>query len=563
MLLHRRHAKVWVIIGLTLIALFIRLWGVGFGLPYEYHIDEHFYYPYAWAMGQGRFNLPDQSHGPSLYLGLLLIAQQTAHVMARPDLTSAQFGELITSDPSLALLAGRLVSALAGALTVPIVFLLARRYRDERTGLLAAAIMTVVFFHVRDSHFGVPDAVMVLFTTLTIWLALRAFDTHRPLDFLLAGFFAGQTAAAKYTSALIFVPVILAIFATRRRLLASGLWLLMAGLGFIVGFVSGYPNILLNFSAFVKDISFLWIRVGGGFEGWRIVPDDSGWFYLFTLTWSIGWPMMILSAVGVLDVAARRYAKGWLLISFPIIYCAAMSASRGHFGRYMLPVLPFLAVLTADTGWRVLPQVLGALQRRLTDSKRRMPSASAPHLSTLVFRPASLGIIALLGVIVPNAIDSLRADWIMSQPDTRTQAKQWIEANVPVGTRIAIEWPYHTPPLSNGYEVPPNSQREYWIDRVWGFGLADRLIEQYRTDGTQLLVATSYIRDIPVDDRAQEDNRRRFYAQLPQVFTEIARFSPRCDDGEPNFIFDQIYGPAIDLWQTCYAGPLISIYQVH
>lgn len=563
MLLHRRPTLVWLIASITLIALLIRLWGVSFGLPYEYHIDEHFYYPYAWAMGQGRFNLPDQSHGPSLYLGLLLIAQQAAHVIVRPDLTSAQFGKLIVTDPGLALLAGRLVSALAGALTVPIVFLLARRYRDARTGLFAAAIMTVVFFHVRDSHFGVPDAVMVLFTALTAWLALRAFDTHRTLDFLLAGFFAGQTAAAKYTSALIFVPVILAVIATRRRLLTSGVWLHMAGLGFIVGFVSGYPNILLNFPAFVKDISFLWIRVGSGFEGWRIVPDDSGWFYLFTLTWSIGLPMMILSAVGLLEAMARRYAKGWLLISFPVIYFAAMSASRGHFGRYMLPVLPFLAVLTADAGWRTVPQVLIHLKKRLTDSGRWMQSPFTPRRSSVIFQPASLGIIALLGVIVPNAVDSLRADWIMSQPDTRTQAKQWIEANVPAGTRIAIEWPYHTPPLSNGYEVPPNSQRDYWIDRVWGFGLADRSLEQYQTDGTQIIVATSYIRDIPVVDRAQEDNRQRFYAQLPQVFTEVARFSPRCDGAEPGFIFDQIYGPAIDLWQTCYAGPLISIYQVH
>jgi hypothetical protein len=98
---------------------------------------------------------------------------------------------------------------------------------------------------------------------------------------------------------------------------------------------------------------------------------------------------------------------------------------------------------------------------------------------------------------------------------------------------------------------------------VWGFGLPDRSIEQYQTDGTQLIVATSYIRDIPVADRAQEDNRQRFYTQLPQVFKEIARFSPQCDGGKPGFIFDQIYGPAVDVWQTCYAGPLISIYQVH
>ena len=97
---------------------------------------------------------------------------------------------------------------------------------------------------------------------------------------------------------------------------------------------------------------------------------------------------------------------------------------------------------------------------------------------------------------------------------------------------------------------------------MWGFGLADRPLEQYQTDGTRFIIATSYVRDIPVVDAQQEARRQEFYAQLPQVFSEVARFSPRCDGGEPAFLFDSIYGPTIDLWNLCQAGPLISIYQV-
>ena len=532
-----------IIVGLTLIALLLRLWGVTFGLPYEYHIDEHFYYPYAWQMGTGDLNLPDQAHGPSLYLGLLLIAQKIAQVIVRPDLNPQQFAEALINDPWPALLAGRIVSALAGALTIPIVFALGRRYRDELTGLAAAAVMTVLFFHVRDSHFGVPDAVMVLFATTTIWLALRAYQTRRPIDFALAGFFAGQTAAAKYTSALVVVPIVLAAFAARRQLRDTLRWTVIALLGFIPGFISGYPNILINFPAFIKDISFLWIRVGGGFEGWRIVPDESGWFYLFTLYWSTGLPFMALTAIGLIGTVMRRQTLGLLLMAFPVTYFAMMSLSRGHFGRYMLPILPMLTVLVAEVCVRGLPAFL---------SRR---SLRAPY-------PIAVGLALLLSVIGPNAAVSLRADWIMAQPDTRTQAKQWIETNIPAGTRIAVEWPYHTPPLSNGYEVPTNSQRDYWTDRVWGFGLADRPLAQYQTDGTQVIVSTSFVQGIPVVDGAQEANRQQFYAQLPQVFTEIARFNPTCDGREPSFEFDSIYGPAIDLWTLCYAGPRITLYQV-
>lgn len=532
---------VWLVIALTLCALGLRLWGVTFGLPYEYHIDEHFYYPHAWQMGLGNFDLPDQSHGPSLYLGVLLIAQKIAQLLSRPDFTPIQFAESIVNDPWPVLLAGRVLSALAGALTIPIVFVLARRYRGDVVGVAAAAIMAVVFFHVRDSHFGVPDAVMVLFAALTGWCALRAFDTGRGFDFALAGFFAGQTAAAKYTSALVFVPVLLAAFliAPRGRARRTA----FAAAGLIVGFVSGYPNVLLRPDVFVTDITFLSARVGEGFEGWRLLPDESWQYYLYTLSWGVGVPMLIASALGLIGIAYRRSIKGLILISFPVTYFILMSLSRGHFGRYMLPIVPFLAVPAADVCLIGLP----ALVRRAS----ARPRVSAPA-----------GIIALSLIVAPNLINSLRADWIMAQPDTRTQAKHWIEANIAAGSRIAVEWPYHTPPLSNGYEVPPASRREYWIDRVWGFGLADRPIEQYQTDGTQIIVSTSFIQRIPAADEAQEANRARFYAQLPQVFREIARFNPTCDGAAPEFTFDSIYGPAIGLWNLCAAGPVITLYQV-
>src|SRR5512143_2067844 len=178
-----KHRKfVLFVLALTGAALLLRLWGIGFGLPYEYHIDEHFYYPYAWSMGQGQLDLPDQSHGPSLYLGLLLIGQKSMQAAFFPQLSNADFGALQDTNSWPYLLSARLVSALLGALTIPIVFLLARRYRDRATGLVAAAVMTVLFFHVRDSHFGVPDTLTTLFTALAGWLAVRAFQTGQGRD---------------------------------------------------------------------------------------------------------------------------------------------------------------------------------------------------------------------------------------------------------------------------------------------------------------------------------------------------------------------------------------------
>ncbi len=541
-----RRKFILVVLTLTGAALLLRLWGIGFGLPQAYHIDEHFYYPFAWSMGQGQLVLPDQAHGPSLYLGLLLIGQKAMQLGFFPQLSNADFGALRDTNPWPYLLSARIISALLGALTIPIVYLLARRYRGQGVGLVAAALMTVLFFHVRDSHFGVPDTLTTLFAAATVWLSLRAFQTRQSRDLLGAGLFAGLATGAKYTTVVVTVAVVVAAlwagtsWRQRMKLLS------VAALGVVAGFIIGYPNLLLNPAVFVKDISFLFARVGEGFEGWRIVPDNSAVFYLDTLVGSTGIAAVTLTGIGLIAALVRHRAEDLILISFPLTYLVVMSLSQGHFGRYLLPVLPLTTTLIADTGWRVLPRLI---------RRRQNPFA--------VKAAQPIGLAVLLLVFVPNLLNSLRLDWVLSQADTRTLAKRWIESNIEAGSRIAVEWPYHTPPLSNGSAIPPESTHDYWIDLVYGFGLADRPIEQYQTDGTQYLVATSYIRDIPVVDRQREAQRQQFYAQLPQVFTLVQSFSPRCDGGEPAFIFDSLYGPAIDLWNLCYAGPHITIYRVH
>ena len=223
-MMHRKFT--FVVLTLTGTALLLRLWGIGFGLPQEYHIDEHFYYPHAWSMGQGQLDLPDQAHGPSLYLGLLLIGQKSMQLAFFPQLSNADFGALRDTNPWPYLLSARIISALLGALTIPIVYLLAKRYRDRGVGLVAAALMTVLFFHVRDSHFGVPDTLTTLFAAAAVWLSLRAFQTRRARDLLGAGLFAGLATGAKYTTVVVAVAVIAAALlagtAWRQRVKLAG-----------------------------------------------------------------------------------------------------------------------------------------------------------------------------------------------------------------------------------------------------------------------------------------------------------------------------------------------------
>ncbi len=197
---------------------------------------------------------------------------------------------------------------------------------------------------------------------------------------------------AKYTTVVVAVAVIAAALlagtAWRQRVKLLG----VAALGVAAGFVIGYPNLLLNPAIFIKDISFLFARVGEGFEGWRIVPDNSAVFYLDTLVWSTGLAAVILTGIGLIAALARHRAEDLILISFPLTYLVVMSLSQGHFGRYLLPILPLTTVLIADAGWHVLPQLI---------RRRQTPFA--------VKAAQPVGLAVLLLVFVPNLLNSAAA----------------------------------------------------------------------------------------------------------------------------------------------------------
>src|SRR5215813_3204381 len=44
--------------GVVLVAVALRVWGIGFGLPHVYHYDEHFYINTALKVGAGVLNNP-------------------------------------------------------------------------------------------------------------------------------------------------------------------------------------------------------------------------------------------------------------------------------------------------------------------------------------------------------------------------------------------------------------------------------------------------------------------------------------------------------------------------
>jgi len=534
------------------LALALRLWGIGFGLPYAYHVDEPTYVSAALNLGAGIIGKQPNPTGFSNILfveyALYFILGKLAGVFG----SVADFEAAYRADPSIFLLLSRLTSALFGTANVLVVYWLGKTIRNRLTGILAAVILSVVFLHVRDSHYGVPDITATLFVSLAVLGSALGIQKMQWRYAGLGAIAGGLAIATKWNVGWVVLPVFLSIywlsftpqvdnrkpFNHRNSIIAV---IVCLAVGLLIG---GFQLFIKPSTYFVYALSEARSGSAGGFGFWQIdtVP---GWiFYIKTLVYGLGTVIVVLALLGgirQLLLALRSHNRlSYLLLAFPVTYFIAMGATRHYFARYALPLVPFAAVFAADIiSW-------------LTDWVAKQNTRLAPLVTALV----------LLVAIAQPFVASIRHDILLTRQDTRTLAKEWIEANIPAGAKIAVDWPTHGPPLSTPEKSAPNSKRTYDVTLVGGTGLSDHPVAWYRQQGFEYLIASSFIYRIPLVYKKRNAERQAFYASLNNEFELVQEFRPYEGDTEPPFIFDEIYGPLISLWKRDRPGPTLKIYQI-
>jgi hypothetical protein len=105
-----------------------------------------------------------------------------------------------------------------------------------------------------------------------------------------------------------------------------------------------------------------------------------------------------------------------VLFSFPFVYFLAIAGLPLHWSRWSIPVFPFLAILSAV-----------GLDKSLDLFKI---NRSYKNLVLILI------LIPLLFVPFKQSISDI---WKLSQKDTRTISKEWIESNLPQNSIIAYE----------------------------------------------------------------------------------------------------------------------------
>jgi hypothetical protein len=510
-----------MVAGLAAVGLGLRLWGIGFGLPQTYHPDEPAYVLQALAVGRG---LPGglTFANPPLDKYLLLAEYALTYGLGRVagQYASAQdFVNQFRGQPTLLYLEARATSALLGSLTVVAACLLGATWRGRRAGLVAALWTAVAYLLVRESHFGVNDALVTLLVTLALVMCVRIVRGGGVRDSLLGGALAGLAFTAKYQGLAVLVPLALAhVLAPRRepRRLALALGAMVASIGLT------FPSLLVEPRRVLEDI-YLHLYLPGqvGYDG--LDPSGGYLYYLRVLALGVGWPMLVLAVVGV----ARRWREPAcvVLASLPLAVYGVLGDERMYFARLLLPALPAVIVLAAglldDLGWR----------------------AWAGRWAFAV---------GVLVVGLPLAADSVRLDRVLTQTDTRTQAVEWAETSLEPGARVAVDAPPLGPPL-------PAERFDLLVANGWS--LFDLDLNEYRARGVRYIVTSSFTAEARQLEPERDAQRQAFYRAVAAAGQLVAEFRPASGADQP-FTYDEIYGPFDDLNALQRPGPTIRVWSL-
>jgi Dolichyl-phosphate-mannose-protein mannosyltransferase len=399
----RRRALVLLLVALLSAAFALRVVGVDHGLPFVYNGDEatHFVSRTVEMLETRNLN-PDYFVNPPAFTYSLL------PVLAVRFGGGEETAEAFRTDPGAVFLTARVTVALLGTLAVWLVYLAGARLFDRRAGLLAAVTLTFAFLPVSWAHEATNDVPALAAVAFAFWATAGVVRDGRRPDYLLAGAGIGLAVATKYTAGIVLVALLAAGYARSRddrRAALVGLGL--AAVAAVVVFFVANPYALLDSSRFFDQLTELSVTPEG--ESKFGQSADNGFlYYLWALTWGLGWAPLAAAVVGAVALIRGNRMLAVTVVLPIILYLLFMSIHERFFGRWLLPIFPILCVLAGYGGAVVARWFVG----------RGLHAWAA------------WGAVAV-ALLAQGAVHAVHTDIVLVREDTRNQTRDWMLANVP------------------------------------------------------------------------------------------------------------------------------------
>jgi 4-amino-4-deoxy-L-arabinose transferase-like glycosyltransferase len=264
----------------------------------------------------------------------------------------------------------RLPSAVAAMLTLLVTYELGRRLFDARVGLVGGCILASSVSFCAAAHFANPDALLTLFSSLSLFAFWQALSSGRRFWFAAYGASSGLAVLAKGPVGLLLPGAVMVLYLIWAR---QGSWSFLRRSGwavllFVLVALPWYVWVAIETKGqFLRDfllthnierglspmenhrgpVFYYLLALVAGFTPWSV-------FLLFTAMASVRRPASAgreppagaAGAIPTNEPAGARHGVRFLC-SWIIVYLAVFTVAATKLPNYILPLYPALALLTA------------------------------------------------------------------------------------------------------------------------------------------------------------------------------------------------------------------------
>jgi 4-amino-4-deoxy-L-arabinose transferase-like glycosyltransferase len=376
---------------------------------------------------------------------------------------------------------GRAISGLVDLGVVILIYLIGKKIWSRKVGLLAGLFYALAVLPIQLAHFYAVDTLLNFFILATLYRLILFYEKSSFKNALLVGIFFGLSLASKISATVLISAIgitlmanLILIFVKRLRQirlvpkihreffdffvwLFSGLKapkrqklfflvvsILKFGVVIIVVSAATFfifePYALIDFPAFWRQTLEQQQMTKSAFTfpyTLQYIGTTPYFYHLKNLVlWGMGIPLGITSLFATLYLLVRliievprpgkenQEAKILILTFFFLVYFLVVGRFAVKFMRYFLPLYPLFCLFAA---W---------FFQSLIESRRKMVALTSK--------------IVLIFVISSSLTWALAFISIYSKPNTRVSATQWINQNIPLGSKIAAEhWDDRVPIWGN------------------------------------------------------------------------------------------------------------------
>jgi 4-amino-4-deoxy-L-arabinose transferase-like glycosyltransferase len=430
------------IIFILLFSAALRFLGIWHGYPFSYYPDEAHFVKRALSFGSFDFN-PHWFHKPAFYMYLLFIDYGLLFVWGKLVglwLSVSDFAVYYIINPGPFYIIGRITTACFGIATIAITYRIGERHFKKNVGIAAALFLTLSYGHVvacQDIKADIPAA---FFAILSVWFLLTFLNSHRLLSLVFAAVSAGVGAATKVYPIVMLLPITLAVvwacwcqksdISPLSRFSKMLRWSALAFCVVWLAYFLAAPFSFLDplgrqstFGGVYRLIEKATTLLGNApppsapidFIA-EPVSTTQGFINYFVVLWrhtGMGLLIGLFGTFGVLFLVAQRRVKYYIFLLFPLafIFISAWTFPGYAEPRHQLPIYPFFAL----SGGYLLVAIM-------EKSKKKGY------------------VYAITGLLLCWPLFAiLQRGFYVSQVDTRNLAKTWIEANIPVHSKIVMD----------------------------------------------------------------------------------------------------------------------------